>query len=94
VLASWFLAELISSPIKMEAVCSSETSIDTQRTLYPRRWYSTERLLFAELVLSATTTARYCNSLTPHRYDLLHTQIYRRNCSLSPTVSITANTQT
>jgi hypothetical protein len=27
-----FLAELISSTLKMEAICSSETSVDTQRT--------------------------------------------------------------
>jgi hypothetical protein len=31
-LACWFLAELISSTLKMEAICSSETSVDTQRT--------------------------------------------------------------
>jgi hypothetical protein len=30
--ACWFLAELISSTLKMEAICSSETSVDTQRT--------------------------------------------------------------
>jgi hypothetical protein len=29
-LACWFLAEL--STLKMEAICSSETSVDTQRT--------------------------------------------------------------
>jgi hypothetical protein len=28
----WFLAEIISSTPKMEAICSSETSVDTQRT--------------------------------------------------------------
>jgi hypothetical protein len=31
-LACWFLAEIISSTLKMEAICSSETSVDTQRT--------------------------------------------------------------
>jgi hypothetical protein len=31
-LACWFLAEIISSSLKMEATCSSETSVDTQRT--------------------------------------------------------------
>jgi hypothetical protein len=31
-LSRWFLAELISSTLKMEAICSSETSVDTQRT--------------------------------------------------------------
>jgi hypothetical protein len=30
-LACWFLAEFISSTLKMEAICSSETSVDTQR---------------------------------------------------------------
>jgi hypothetical protein len=30
--ASKFLAELISSTLKMEAICSSEMSVDTQRT--------------------------------------------------------------
>jgi hypothetical protein len=34
-LACWFLAELISSTLKMEAICSSETSVDTQRTTRP-----------------------------------------------------------
>jgi hypothetical protein len=28
----WFLAQLIFSTLKMEVICSSETSIDTQRT--------------------------------------------------------------
>jgi hypothetical protein len=31
-LACWFLAELISSTLKMDAICSSETSVDTKRT--------------------------------------------------------------
>jgi hypothetical protein len=31
-LACWFLAELICSTLKVEAICSSETSVDTQRT--------------------------------------------------------------
>jgi hypothetical protein len=31
-LARWFLAKLISPTLKMEAICSSETSVDTQRT--------------------------------------------------------------
>jgi hypothetical protein len=31
-LARWFLAELIFSTPKMKAICSSETSVDTQRT--------------------------------------------------------------
>jgi hypothetical protein len=31
-LARWFLPELISSTLKMEAICFSETSIGTQRT--------------------------------------------------------------
>jgi hypothetical protein len=31
-LVCWFLAEIISLTLKMEAICSSETSVDTQRT--------------------------------------------------------------
>jgi hypothetical protein len=31
-LLRWFLAQLIVSTLKMEAICSSETSVDTQRT--------------------------------------------------------------
>jgi hypothetical protein len=31
-LARWFLPELISSTLKMKAICSSETPVDTQRT--------------------------------------------------------------
>jgi hypothetical protein len=31
-LACWFFDELISSTLKMEAICSSETSVETQRT--------------------------------------------------------------
>jgi hypothetical protein len=31
-LSRWFLAKLIFSTLKMEAICSSETSVDTQRT--------------------------------------------------------------
>jgi hypothetical protein len=31
-LAYWFLAELISSTLKMEAICSFEMPVDTQRT--------------------------------------------------------------
>jgi hypothetical protein len=34
-LACWFLAGLISSTLKMEAIGSSETSVDTQRTTRP-----------------------------------------------------------
>jgi hypothetical protein len=33
-LACWFLAEIISSNLKMEAIWSSETSVDTQRTTW------------------------------------------------------------
>jgi hypothetical protein len=33
-LACWF-AETISSTLKMEAICSSETSVETQRTMRP-----------------------------------------------------------
>jgi hypothetical protein len=42
-IASWFLAEPISSTLKMEAICSSKTvgwhSPDYTAS-YPRRWYS------------------------------------------------------
>jgi hypothetical protein len=31
-LACWFLAEIISSALKMEAIYSSETLVDSQRT--------------------------------------------------------------
>jgi hypothetical protein len=31
-LSRWFLAQPIFSSLKMEAICSSETSVDTQRT--------------------------------------------------------------
>jgi hypothetical protein len=31
-LACWSLAELISSTLEIEAICSSETSVDTKRT--------------------------------------------------------------
>jgi hypothetical protein len=31
-LACWFLAELFSSTLNMETICSSETSVDTQWT--------------------------------------------------------------
>jgi hypothetical protein len=31
-LSRWFLAQLIFSTVKIEAICSSETSVDTQRT--------------------------------------------------------------
>jgi hypothetical protein len=33
-LACWFLAELISTSLKMDAICSSETSVDTQWTTW------------------------------------------------------------
>jgi hypothetical protein len=33
-MASWFFAELIFSTLKMEAICSSEMSIDTQQTTW------------------------------------------------------------
>jgi hypothetical protein len=33
-LLRWFLAQLIFSNMKMEAVCSSETSVDTQRATW------------------------------------------------------------
>jgi hypothetical protein len=31
-LACWFFAEAIPSTLKMKAICSSETSVDTRRT--------------------------------------------------------------
>jgi hypothetical protein len=31
-LSRWFLAQLIFSTLKMEAICSSETSVNTQQT--------------------------------------------------------------
>jgi hypothetical protein len=31
-LAYWFLAEIISSILRMKVICSSETSVDTQQT--------------------------------------------------------------
>jgi hypothetical protein len=31
-LSRWYLPELIFPTLKMEAICSSETSVDTQRT--------------------------------------------------------------
>jgi hypothetical protein len=31
-LSRWFLVKIIFSTLKMEAICSSETSVDTQRT--------------------------------------------------------------
>jgi hypothetical protein len=33
-LACWFLAEIISSALKMEAICSSRMLVDTQRTTW------------------------------------------------------------
>jgi hypothetical protein len=33
-LSRWFLALLIFSALKMEAICSSETSVDTQQTIW------------------------------------------------------------
>jgi hypothetical protein len=48
-LSRWFLAQLIFSTLKMEAVCSSETSFDTQRTT--QRYIpedSTLQLIFIE----------------------------------------------
>jgi hypothetical protein len=36
-LSRWFLAEVIFSTLKMEAICSSETSVDTQLTT--RRYF-------------------------------------------------------
>jgi hypothetical protein len=33
-LSGWFLAQLIFSALKMEAICSSETSVDTQWTIW------------------------------------------------------------
>jgi hypothetical protein len=47
-LSCWFLAQLIFSTLKMEAICSSETSVDTRTdytALYPTRWYSSIQLM-------------------------------------------------
>jgi hypothetical protein len=41
--ARWLLAELISSTLKMEEICSSETSVETQRTT--RRYISEDGTL-------------------------------------------------
>jgi hypothetical protein len=42
-LACWFLAELTYSTLKMEAMCPSETSVDTQRTT--RRYIPEDRTI-------------------------------------------------
>jgi hypothetical protein len=65
-LAFWFLAELISSTLKMEAMCSSETSADTQR---PTRRYIPEdntllRFSFQYVYMMETKIAMLEDSLS------------------------------
>jgi hypothetical protein len=48
-LSRWFLAQLIFSTLKMEAICSSETSGDTQRTT--RRYIPEDGILRCPLYL-------------------------------------------
>jgi hypothetical protein len=42
--ACWFLAELISSTLKMEVICSSEISVATRRTI--RRYIAEDSILY------------------------------------------------
>jgi hypothetical protein len=44
----WFLAEPFFSTLKMKAICSSETSVDTQRTTH----------IYQKMVLFITTAVR------------------------------------
>jgi hypothetical protein len=53
-LACWFLAELISSTLKMEAICSSETSVNTQRIT--RRYIPEDDTLHNVLNVSSART--------------------------------------
>jgi hypothetical protein len=55
-LLCWFLAELIYSTPKMEAICSSETSVDTQRTTR----------IFQKMILFITTAVKTSNPTTSY----------------------------
>jgi hypothetical protein len=61
--ASWFLAELFSA-LKMEAVCSSETSVDTQRTT--RRYIQEEDTFHIRVKIISYITG---NTLCLHHKD-------------------------
>jgi hypothetical protein len=64
-LSRWFLSQLIFSTLKMEAMCSSETSVDTQRTT--RRYIPEDCTLLRTKWLSPIkflTSFIYCSNVT------------------------------
>jgi hypothetical protein len=69
VLSRWFLAQLIFSTLKMEAICSSETSVDTQRTARRYMWQAgachlLSRWFLAQLIFSTLKMEGICSSET------------------------------
>jgi hypothetical protein len=71
-LSRWFLAELISSTLKMEAMYSSGTSVDTQWTT---RRYIPEHILFI------TTAVKILNPTMYHVFSL-YVHVGRVNLTL------------
>jgi hypothetical protein len=61
--ACWFLAEIISLTLKMEAICSSETSVDTRQTT--RRYI---RIVVKVLHFTSFATIRYNNEQFYHAF--------------------------
>jgi hypothetical protein len=64
----WYRAQVIFSTLKMEAICSSETSADTQRTTRP---YIPE---------DSTLYNHHCENLQSYRWQEFH--IFSRVCFL------------
>jgi hypothetical protein len=66
----WFLAQLILSTLKMETICSSETSVVTQRTT--RRYIPEDGTLHNHRCenLKSYTLPSICYCLTTRRYNI------------------------
>jgi hypothetical protein len=71
-LSRWFLAELISPTLKMETICSSEMSDDTQRT--------TQRYI-PEVVPFITTAVKNLKSYTVFATGQINTVKIKENIS-------------
>jgi hypothetical protein len=91
--ACFFLAELISSTLKMEAISSFETSVDTTdcTASYPRRWYSS--LYLSTPSLSTSLFLFLLHALIHPLIAILssHGNLFSRSPSSKPQ-SLTVNT--
>jgi hypothetical protein len=85
-LACWFLAENIPSTLKMEAICSSETSVDTRRTT--RRYIPEVDTLQLITVIRTSDNYRSFVLQIIIKRNLIHTYIHNQSGPINQDTNI------